>query len=491
MSEKSATGTGAILHLDAVIDGSLSPAAAGRRLDVLSPSDGALIATLPRCDAADVGRAVSAARRGFEAGPWARMTAAERGRLLSRLSNLVSEKIDELADLECRDTGKPLRQGRADIAALARYFEFYGGAADKVMGDTIPTADGFLALTLREPHGVVGGIIPWNYPAQIMGRVVGGALAMGNTVVLKPAEDACLSVVRVAALALEAGFPAGVLNVVTGYGDEAGAALANHPGLDFLTFTGSPAVGTLIQAAAARNHIGCTLELGGKSPQILFQDADLDAAVPVVVNAIIQNCGQTCSAGSRVLVQQTIWDEVVEILRARIRALVAGPHHLDLDLGPLISAAQVARVRSFVDRAAADGIPLIAEGAIAPDCPAGGCYTPARLYGPVPPAHPLAREEVFGPVLSMIPFRDEDEAVDLANATDFGLVAGVWTRDGQRGLRMARRIRAGQVFVNAYGAGGGIELPFGGFKKSGHGREKGFEALYEFSATKTVVLRHG
>ncbi|MCY1708261.1 aldehyde dehydrogenase family protein [Pannonibacter sp. SL95] len=480
-----------ILLPGAVIDGIVGPATGDDRFDSLCPSDGRLIARIPRCDAADVGRAVASARRAFDDGPWPRLTALERGRLLLRLSALVSEHAEELAALESLDAGKPLRQGKADIVALARYFEFYGGAADKVMGDTIPTADGFLAMTLREPLGVVGGIIPWNYPAQIMGRVAGAALAMGNTLVLKPAEDACLSVLRVGELALEAGFPAGVFNVVSGFGHEAGAALANHPGLDFLTFTGSPEVGVMIQTAAARNHIGCTLELGGKSPQIVFEDADLEQAVPVIINAIIQNCGQTCSAGSRVLVQQGIWQPLADALRARVRTLVAGPHDRDLDLGPLISEGQLRRVRSFVERAANDGIPLIAEGAIAPDAPDTGFYVPARIYGPVPPEHLLAREEVFGPVLSLIPFRDETEAIRLANGTDYGLVAGVWSRDGQRAVRVARQVRAGQVFVNAYGAGGGIELPFGGFKKSGHGREKGFEALYEFSATKTLVLRHG
>lgn len=482
---------GEVLKPAAIIDGERVFTPDGQVFESLCPSDGKVIAVIPRCDAAEVGRAVAAARKAFETGPWPKLTAADRGRLLMKLSALVTEHHDELSALESLDAGKPLKQGKADITALARYFEFYGGAADKVMGDTIPTADGFLAMTLREPHGVVGGIIPWNYPAQIMGRVAGAALAMGNTLVLKPAEDACLSVLRVAELALEAGFPAGVFNVVPGLGSEAGAALSNHPGLDYLTFTGSPEVGVMIQTAAAKNHIGCTLELGGKSPQIVFDDADLGAALPVIVNAIIQNCGQTCSAGSRVLVHKGIWDEVVEGLRTRIRALVSGPHSADLDLGPLINAGQLRRVQSFVDRALADGIPLVAEGAVAPDASSDGYFVPARVFGPVPVDHVIAREEIFGPVLSLIPFRDEEEALRIANGTEFGLVAGVWTRDAQRAVRVAKAVRAGQVFVNAYGAGGGIELPFGGFKKSGHGREKGFEALYDFSATKTLVLRHG
>lgn len=480
-----------ITHYEAVIDGKVAASVSGGRIEMVCPSDGKIFATIPRCDAADVGRAVVAARRAFDEGGWPATPAVERGRILSRLSALIREHEDELAALESRDTGKPLRQGRADIVAAARYFEFYGGAADKVTGETLPVQTGFLAMTLREPHGVVGSVVPWNYPAQIMARVAGAALAMGNTLVMKPAEDACLSVVRIAELALEAGLPAGVWNVVTGLGEEAGAALSNHPGLDFLTFTGSPEVGTLIQTAAAKNHIGCTLELGGKSPQILFADADLEAALPVVLNAIIQNCGQTCSAGSRLLVEASHLDTVIERLRQNFRSLVSGPHDRDLDLGPLINAAQARRVAGFAEDAARAGVPLVAEGTVAPGSPQGGFYVPARIYGPVPLDARLAREEVFGPVLAVIPFRDEAEAVRIANGTEYGLVAGVWTRDAARAMRVARAVRSGQVFVNGYGAGGGVELPFGGFKKSGHGREKGFEALREFSALKTIVVNHG
>ncbi len=397
---------------------------------------------------------------------------------------------EELAALEAHDTGKPMRQARADIAACAGYLEYYGGAADKLHGEAIPSIDGVLAVAERVPFGVTGHIIPWNYPAQMFGRSVGGSLAAGNACVLKPAEDACLSLLRLAELGAGAGLPAGALNVVPGLGRVAGAALAAHPGVDFISFTGSPETGAEVQIAAARHHVGCTLELGGKSPQMVFADADLDAAIPVMLNAIIQNCGQTCSAGARALVQREIVDEVSRRLAEGFEALRAGPPEADMDLGPVISARQRDRVEGFCARAEADGVKLIASGQVSAEAPAGGFYVKPRIYGPVPREHPLAREEVFGPVMALIPFEDEADAVALANGADYGLVAGVWSRDSARALRVARRIRAGQVFVNAYGAGGGIELPFGGMGKSGHGREKGFEGLRGFTTLRTLVVKH-
>jgi aldehyde dehydrogenase (NAD+) len=377
------------------------------------------------------------------------------------------------------------------VTAAMRYYEFYGGAADKIHGDTIPFLDGYTALTLREPHGVVAGILPWNYPLQILARVAGAALAMGNTLVVKPAEDASLTAIRIAELALEGGFPPGVFNVITGYGREAGAALSAHPGVDYVTFTGSPPTGTAIQQAAAINNRGVTMELGGKSPQIVFADADIEAALPVLVNAVIQNGGQTCSAGSRILIEASVYDRVAEGLAERFSKLVAGPHDADLDLGALINPKQKARVSGMVEAAEKAGIPLLARGSVHLDAPSGGFYFAPALFGHVPADAEIAHEEVFGPVLSLFSFKDEEEAVRLANSTDYGLVAGVWTKDGARQHRVAKRVRSGQVFVNGYGAGGGIELPFGGFKRSGHGREKGFEALYDMSATKTIVFNHG
>jgi aldehyde dehydrogenase (NAD+) len=326
---------------------------------------------------------------------------------------------------------------------------------------------------------------------QIIGRSVGAALAMGNACVLKPAEEACLTALAFARIAHEAGLPAGALNVVPGLGEEAGAALSAHPGVQHLSFTGSVAVGRLIQAAAARNTIPVTLELGGKSPQIVFADADLDAALPFLVNAGIQNAGQTCSAASRILVERGVFDEVRSRMAERYRGLRVGPALDDPDVGPLISARQRDVVDGYLALARESGLPIAAQAERAAAAPPGGYYVAPTLVAEVPAAHRLAQEEIFGPVQVMIPFDGEADALAIANGTAFGLVAGVWTRDGGRALRMAHRLKCGQVFVNNYGAGGGIELPFGGVKASGHGREKGFEALYGFSTLKTVALQHG
>jgi aldehyde dehydrogenase (NAD+) len=462
----------------------------GRTIPVIDPSDGQSFDEIQRGSPEDIELAVGAARRCLESA-WSKLSAAERGRLLMRLSNKVAEHADELAAIEQRDCGKPTKQARADAAALARYFEFYAGACDKLHGETLPYLDGYSVLTWREPHGVTGHIIPWNYPMQIFGRSVGGALAAGNVCVVKPSEDACLSLIRVAQLAAEAGFPAGAINIVTGYGHEVGDALARHAGIDHISFTGSPRVGTLIQQVAAERHCPVTLELGGKSPQIIFDDADLDAALPVVINAIVQNAGQTCSAGSRLLVQRSIYEPLLERLGKIFESLRVGPAALDLDVGPLIRQSQQERVRGFLAEASDARIPLVAQGQIVDQAPASGYYQAPTLLRDVPVTHRLAQEEVFGPVLAAMGFEDEDQAVQLANATHFGLVAGVWTRDGGRQLRMAKRLKSGQVFINNYGAGGGVELPFGGVKSSGYGREKGFEALYGFTTLKTVAIRHG
>ncbi len=472
------------------IDNRMEDPASGAYLPVVAPAEGVAFAEVAAGNADDVDRAVKAGRHALEAGAWGRMAAFERGRLLTRLGIAIADHAEELALIEARDTGKPMKQARADMVATARYFEFYGGAADKVHGETIPFLPGHFVSTERVPHGVTGHVIPWNYPAQMFGRTVAPALAMGNACVVKPAEDACLTPLRLAELAVESGFPEGAIAVVPGLGEQAGSALSSHPDIDFISFTGSPEVGTLIQTAAAKNHIGCTLELGGKSPHILFADADLETAVSVIASTMVQNAGQTCSAGSRVLVERAVYDRVVEALASRFSALTAGTPEMDLDLGPVINATQKKRIEGFLQRADSAGVPVLARGRIADGVPAEGFFVAPAIFGPVPRDSELAMQEVFGPVLSVLSFEDEGDAVRLANGTSYGLMAAVWSLDGNRALRVARAIKAGQVYINAFGAGGGIELPFGGMKKSGHGREKGFAALHDMSTLRTVIHKH-
>lgn len=462
----------------------------GRTLDVVSPSDGKAFDQIARGTPQDVNSAVAAARAALQ-GPWGQLNATERGRIMTRIGLAVLDHEEELAQLEARDTGKPLTTARNDIKVLARYFEFYAGGADKLHGETIPFLNGHQVSLLREPLGVTAHIIPWNYPAQMLGRTLAPALAMGNATVLKPAEDTSLSALRFAELALEAGLPAGALNIVTGLGEEVGAALAEHPGIDFISFTGSNEVGTLIQQAAAKNAVKCVLELGGKSPQIVFDDVDVERAVPIIVRAIVQNAGQTCTAGSRLLVQRSIYDAFVGKVAEAFAKVRVGTPEMDLDCGPVMNPAQHQRVQRYIDQARASGIPVLAEGQIDANVPSGGHFVKPTLFGPVPRTAALAHEEVFGPVLAAMPFEDETDAIALANGTEYGLLAAVWTENAGRLHRVAKAVKAGQVFMNCYGAGGGVELPFGGTKRSGHGREKGFLALEEVSTTKTLVHYHG
>jgi aldehyde dehydrogenase (NAD+) len=470
------------------VDGTFAPALSGETLPVIEPATGRTTGAIASGGPRDVDRAVGAATAAFE-GAWGGVSAADRGRLLARLGSTIAEHAERLAQTESQDTGKPVSQARADISAAVRYFEYYAGAADKLHGETIPYLPGYAVQALRVPVGVTGHIIPWNYPAQMFARSLAPSLAVGNSTIIKPSEDASQSVIELAKLAAETGFPAGAVNVVTGLGETAGDALARHPGVDMIEFIGSPEAGALVQAAAAQHHARCILELGGKSAQIVFADADLDAAIPAIVRAIIQNGGQTCSAGSRVLIEESAFDRVAARIGEAFARLRVGTPAGDPDVGPLINGAQFARVRGYLDRAKRDGVAVLGRSTLPGDLPAGGFYVEPTMFGPVQERHELACQEVFGPVLSALSFKDESDAIRLANATEYGLVAGVWTENGGRQTRVSRALRVGQVFINCYGAGGGIELPFGGFKRSGHGRGKGFAAMHEFSTLQTITQK--
>jgi aldehyde dehydrogenase (NAD+) len=457
-------------------------------VDVVNPSTGELLAQVARGRAEHIDEAVAAARAAFPA--WRATPVLERSHILRRIGAAIRREREELAHLESQDTGKPLSQARTDADVAARYFEFYANTVEAFYGETLPQNGDYLAQTRHEPYGVTGHIIPWNYPMQIGCRTIAPSLAVGNCCVVKPAEEAPLTVTRIAELAHEAGLPAGALNVVPGLGAEAGAALAGHPGIDHLSFTGSVPVGTAVAQAAAVNVIPVALELGGKSPNIVFPDADLDLAVPTIAKSLLQNAGQTCSAGSRLLVHESVHAEVVDRLEKVLAGIRIGPGPSDPDLGPLISARQLARVREMVAAQAEVRAPRIGGGDGA-SMPEGGFYFPPTVFDDLDPGALIAQEEVFGPVLAVSTFDNTDRAVEIANGTEYGLIAAVWTRDLDVALRVCDEVQAGQVYVNTYGAGGGVEFSFGGFKKSGYGREKGFQALAELCQTKTVVIKVG
>jgi acyl-CoA reductase-like NAD-dependent aldehyde dehydrogenase len=373
----------------------------------------------------------------------------------------------------------------------ARYFEFFAGIADKIMGTTIPLGPGFLDFTLREPIGVSAQIVPWNYPIQIGARGVAPALAAGCAVVLKPSSEAPMTALRLGEIALDCGLPPGVLNVVPGTGSEAGTALASHPHINQLTFTGSVSVGVAVAKMAATNVVPVVMELGGKSPNIVFADADLDLAAQGVATAIFQNAGQTCSAGSRLLVERKAHAALVDRLAARAKSMRIGPGVADPDMGPIISKTQLETVERYVRVGQEEGATVAAGGARHPDpALARGYFYQPTLLESVSPDMRVAQEEIFGPVLAIIDFDDPEEAATMANRSDYGLVAGIWTRDINKAMALATRIKAGQVFINTYGAGGGVELPFGGYKKSGYGREKSLESLASYTQIKNVCIRY-
>jgi aldehyde dehydrogenase (NAD+)/betaine-aldehyde dehydrogenase len=456
--------------------------------DNVDPSTGRSLGAVARAGGDEVDRAVSAAREASKA--WRQTSPQVRASMLTQIANLIEQNHERLAGIESEDTGKPLTQARTDALVAARYFRFYGHSIDTYYGQTIPLSTDLHVYTRREPLGVTGHIIAWNYPMQLLSRAVAPAIAVGNCVVAKPADETLRTAVQFAQLARQAGLPSAVLNVVTGIGAEAGGALAAHPDVDHIGFVGSTQTGSAIAHAAADRVIPTTLELGGKSPQIVFPDADLPRAAESIVKAILQNAGQTCSAGSRLLVHDSVHDALVDLVCRRLLLVTIGPGIQDKDLGSLISRKQQHRVRSMINGNAKGEI--LCGGAAPQDAAlADGAYFTPTVIDDVDPASAIAQEEIFGPVLTVNRFVDDDEAIGLANGTQYGLLAAVWTADISRAHRLAAEIRAGQVYVNTYGAGGGVELPFGGFKKSGYGREKGFQALDTFTATKTVVMRLG
>lgn len=409
-----------------------------------------------------------------------------RAAALLRLARLIERDGEALAALECRDTGKPIAQARGDVAVTVRYLEFYAGACDKLEGRSIPLGPDVIDYTVREPWGVCAQIIPWNYPLQMITRVAAPALAGGNAVVVKPSELASQTPIRWAELAVEAGIPAGMVGIATGHG-AVGAALVAHPDVAHVTFVGSAAVGSTVAHACADRLVPVELELGGKSPNVVFADADLDRVVPAVVKALIQNAGQSCSAGSRLLVHEDVHDEVVTRVGDALDALRIGPGGDDPDLGPVVAERQLDRALGMLETARGEGA-TVARGGARPAGFEDGWYLQATLVTGVTPAMELFREEVFGPVLAATPFASDEQAIELANDSPYGLVAGVWTRDLSRAHRVAGAIQVGQVFVNSYGVAGGVEIPFGGMKRSGYGRGKGMDAMYAYTQVKNVCV---
>lgn len=475
-----------------LIDGKWVAASSGKTFETLDPATGEVLGKVAEGDKADIDLAVKAARRAFESSAWSKMTASERGRIIWKLGDLIEENGDELAELETLDNGKPISVSRAaDIPLAADLFHYMAGWTTKIDGSTFPISiprGEYLAYTRREPIGVVGQIIPWNFPLLMAAWKLGPALATGCTVVLKPAEQTPLSAVRLGELALEAGIPAGVLNIVTGYGETAGAALAAHPDVDKIAFTGSTEVGKLIVQAAAGNLKKVTLELGGKSPNVVFDDADVDSAVAGAANAIFFNHGQCCVAGSRLFVQEKLFDQVVEGVSASAKKIRIGPGmDRKTQMGPLVSDEQHRRVIGYMEAGLKEGAKATAGGK---KIEGRGYFVEPTVLVNTNPNMKVVREEIFGPVVTAMPFKSVDEIAAEANNTNYGLAAGVWTRDLGKAHQLAHRIKAGTVWINCYNVFDAA-LPFGGYKQSGWGREMGKESLELYTEVKSVCARIG
>jgi aldehyde dehydrogenase (NAD+) len=473
---------------DLLIDGKRVPALSGCYFDTLNPATEQVIARVAEADAADIDLAVRSSRAAFE-GAWGHMRAADRGHALLRLADLIRQNIDELVELESLDSGKPVSAiRRQDLPAVLDTLAYYAGWADKINGQVIPARPDALTSTVREPMGVVAAIVPWNFPLMIGMWKIAPALACGCTVVLKPAELTPLTALRIGELALEAEFPPGVLNVVPGFGKTAGQALVDHPDVDKVTFTGSPGVGRQILRSAAGNLKRVTLELGGKSANVIFPDADLDAAVKAAGSGIFFNAGQVCSAGSRILVHEKIHDEVVERLAARASMIRLGdPKDSATAMGPLISAGQMKRVLDYIEVGKNEGARIAAGGTRHGDT---GYFVNPTIFTEVEHDMRISQEEIFGPVAAVLRFKDDEDAIRLANGTSYGLAAGVWTTDIGRGHRFAKRLKAGTVWVNTFGPTD-VRLPWGGARDSGFGREHGESAIENFTEPKVVWINTG